>query len=258
MAGGIEIKTQDEIGLMREASEIVCEVLDELEKVVTPGITLEELDAVAERETLRRGAICAFKGLYGFPKNICISVNEQVVHGIPTRRRLNEGDLVKLDYGVILRGWYGDSARTVPVGRVSDAARKLIDETRIALDKGIAAMLPGNRVSDIGAAIEGHVAPLGYGIVRDYVGHGIGKRLHEDPQVPNYGPARWSRGQPNPRLRSGMVLAVEPMINLGTHEVETLPDGWTVVTRDGKLSAHWEHTIAITDDGPLVLTRKAA
>jgi methionyl aminopeptidase len=258
MAGGIEIKTQDEIGAMREASVIVCEVLDELEKTVTPGITLEELDAVAERETLKRGAICAFKGLYGFPKNICISVNEQVVHGIPTRRKLNDGDLVKLDYGVILRGWYGDSARTVAVGRVSDAARKLIDETRIALDKGIAAMVPGNRISDIGAAIEGHVAPLGYGIVRDYVGHGIGKRLHEDPQVPNYGPARWTRGQPNPRLRAGMVLAVEPMINLGTHEVETLPDGWTVVTRDGKLSAHWEHTIAVTDDGPLVLTRKAA
>ncbi len=255
MAGGIEIKNRDEIELMREASLILFEVLDEMEKAVAPGITLDELDAIAERETLKRGATCAFKGLYGFPKNVCISVNEQVVHGIPTRRKLVEGDLVKLDYGVIKRGFYGDSARTIAVGAISDSARDLVERTRLSLEAGIRAMVPGNRISDIGAAIEAAVAPHGYGIVRDYVGHGIGKKLHEEPQVPHYGPARWSRGQPNPRLRTGMVLAIEPMINAGTHEVETLPDGWTVVTKDGSLSAHWEHTIAVTDDGPRVLTR---
>ena len=255
MPGGIEIKSSDEIAFMREASLIVYEVLEECTKAAAPGVTLDELDAVAERETLKRGAICAFKGLYGFPKNICISVNEQVVHGIPTRRKLVEGDLLKLDYGVIKHGFYGDSARTVCVGKVSSEAARLVEETRLALEKGIAAMVPGGRISDIGSAIEAHVTPFGYGIVRDYVGHGIGKKLHEDPQVPNYGPSLWSRGQPNPRLRTGMVLAIEPMINLGTHEVETLPDGWTVVTRDGKLSCHWEHTIAVTDDGPKVLSR---
>jgi methionyl aminopeptidase len=255
VAGGIELKTPDEIAYMREASLITYEALEEMEKAVEPGISLDELDAIGERATLSRGGICAFKGLYGFPKNVCISVNEQVVHGIPTRRKLVEGDLVKLDYGVIKHGYYGDSARTVPVGKVSAEARKLLDETRAALEKGIAAMTTGNRLSDIGAAVEGHVAPFGYGIVRDYVGHGIGKKLHEDPQVPNYGPALWTRGQPNPRLRPGMVLAIEPMINLGTHEVEVLPDGWTVVTRDGKISSHWEHTIAVTETGPKVLTR---
>src|SRR5947209_1699157 len=255
MPGGIEIKTRDEIAYMREASLIVYEVLEELTRAVAPGVTLEELDSIAERETVRRGGVCAFKGLYGFPKNICISVNEQVVHGIPTRRKLVEGDLLKLDYGVIKHGFYGDSARTVLVGKVSPEAAKLVEQTRLALEAGIRAMVPGNRISDIGTAIEAHVAPFGYGIVRDYVGHGIGKKLHEDPQVPNYGPALWTRGQPNPRLRAGMVLAIEPMINLGTHEVETLPDGSTVVTRDGKLSSHWEHTIAVTDDGPKVLTR---
>ena len=255
MAGGIEIKTADEIAYMREASLIVYEALEEMQKAVAPGITLEELDAIGERETIRRGAVCAFKGLYGFPKNVCISVNEQVVHGIPTRRKLASGDLVKLDHGAILHGFYGDSARTIRVGKVSAEASSLVEETRLALEAGIRAMVPGNRISDIGTAIEAHVAPFGYGVVRDYVGHGIGKRLHEDPQVPNYGPALWTRGQPNPRLRTGMVLAVEPMINLGTHDVETLPDGWTVVTRDGKVSSHWEQTIAITDDGPKVLTR---
>jgi methionyl aminopeptidase len=255
MAGGIEIKNADEIAFMREASLIVYEALEEMAKAVAPGITLDELDAIGERETLKRGGICAFKGLYGFPKNVCISVNEQVVHGIPSRRKLSEGDLVKLDYGVIKHGFYGDSARTVKVGKVSAEAEKLVEETRLALEAGIKAMVPGNRISDIGSAVEAHVALFGYGIVRDYVGHGIGKKLHEDPQVPNYGPALWSRGQPNPRLRPGMVLAIEPMINLGTHEVEVLPDGWTVVTRDGKLSSHWEHTIAVTDDGPKVLTR---
>jgi len=253
--GGIELKTKEEIARMREASLFTFEVLEELEKAVAPGITLDELDAIAERETKKRGGVCAFKGMYGFPKNICISVNEQVVHGIPTKRKLLEGDLCKLDFGVVIHGFYGDSARTVPVGNVAPESKLLCDATRDALEAGIAAMVAGNRISDIGAAIEAKVAPHGFGIVRDYVGHGIGRKLHEDPQVPNYGPSHWGPKQKNPRLMPGMVLAVEPMINLGTHEVETLPDGWTVVTADGKYSAHWEHTIAITEDGPKVLTR---
>jgi len=252
---GIELKTTDEIAVMREAGLVVFEVLEELEKLVEPGITLEELDQTAKSETEKRGASCAFKDLYGFPKHICISVNDQVVHGIPGKRKLQDGDLVKLDHGAVVRGWYGDSARTVPVGKVSPEAKKLIDVTRESLEAGIRAMVVGNRISDIGAAVEGVVAPHGYGIVRDYVGHGIGKRPHEDPQVPNYGPALWGRGQPNPRLRAGLVLAVEPMINIGTHETRTLGDGWTVVTRDGKYSAHFEHTIAVTENGPEVLTR---
>jgi methionyl aminopeptidase len=251
---GIEIKSQDEIALMREAGLVVYEVLDELAKISEPGISLDELDAVAKRETEKRGAACAFIGLYGFPKHICISVNDQVVHGIPGKRKLLDGDLVKLDHGAVVRGWYGDAARTVPVGKVTAEAQKLVDTTRESLEAAIRAMVPGNRISDIGAAVQGVIEPHGYGIVRDYVGHGIGKRPHEDPQVPNYGPALWTRGQPNPRLRAGMVLAVEPMINAGTHEVRTLGDGWTVVTRDGKNSAHFEHTIAVTDDGPVVLT----
>jgi methionyl aminopeptidase len=251
---GIEIKSHDEIALMREAGLVVHEVLDELSKIAAPGITLDELDAVAKRETERRGAACAFIGLYGFPKHICISVNDQVVHGIPGKRKLLDGDLVKLDHGAVVKGWYGDAARTVPVGKISPEAQKLVDATRESLAAGIRAMVPGNRVSDIGAAVQGVIEPHGFGIVRDYVGHGIGKRPHEDPQVPNYGPALWTRGQPNPRLRPGMVLAVEPMINAGTHEVRTLGDGWTVVTRDGRNSAHFEHTIAVTEDGPVVLT----
>jgi methionyl aminopeptidase len=252
---GIEIKTREEISSMREAGLVVWQVLEELTKVVAPGITLDELDQIAKRETERRGATCAFMGLYGFPKHICISVNDQVVHGIPSKRKLQEGDLVKLDHGAVVRGWYGDAARTVPVGKVSADALKLLEVTRESLEAGIRAMVPGNRVSDIGSAVEAVIAPHGFGIVRDYVGHGIGKRPHEDPQVPNYGPALWSRGQPNPRLRPGIVLAVEPMINAGTHEVRTLTDGWTVVTKDGKYSAHFEHTIAVGEEGPEVLTR---
>jgi methionyl aminopeptidase len=255
VSAGLELKSKDEIAQMREASVIVAEVLDVLAKTVAPGIALEELDALAASETKRRGGVCAFLGQYGFPKNICISVNEQVVHGIPNKRKLVEGDLCKLDFGVILHGFYGDAARTVPVGKVSPEHRALSEITKAALEAGIRAIQVGGRVSDIGAAVESVAAPKGYGIVRDYVGHGIGRKLHEEPQVPNYGPAWWSRTQKNPRLQVGMVLAVEPMINIGTWETETLPDGWTVVTADGKYSAHWEDTIALTEDGPVVLTR---
>jgi len=252
---GIELKSKDEIARMREASFIVWEVLEVVERAVQPGVVLLELDALAASETKKRGGVCAFLGQYGFPKSICISVNEQVVHGIPGKRKLLEGDLCKLDFGVILHGFYGDSARTIIAGKGTPESERLVAATRDALEKGIAAMRPGGRVSDIGAAVEGHVAPLGYGVVRDYVGHGIGRKLHEEPQVPNYGPANWQRTMKNPRLVPGMVLAVEPMINLGTWECETLADNWTVVTADGKWSAHWEHTIAITEDGPVVLSR---
>jgi methionyl aminopeptidase len=254
-SGGIELKSKDEIARMREASLMTWEVLELVEKGVQPGVSLLELDAIAASETKKRGGICAFLGQYGFPKSICISVNEQVVHGVPSKRKLVEGDLCKLDFGVILHGFYGDSARTIIAGKGTPENQSLVTATREALEKGIAAMKPGGRVSDIGAAIEGHVEPLGYGVVRDYVGHGIGRKLHEEPQVPNYGPANWQRTMKNPRLVPGMVLAVEPMINLGTWECETLADNWTVVTADGKWSAHWEHTIAITEDGPVVLTR---
>lgn len=251
----IPLKSKDDLARMREAGRIVSEVLDVLAGLVAPGITLDELDAAAERETRRRGGKTGFKGLYGFPKNICISVNEEVVHGIPSRRQLREGDLCKLDFGVLKGGFFGDSARTIPVGRVSPEATALLERTRDALEAGIRAIQVGNRISDIGAAIEAHVQPFGYGVVRAFVGHGIGKQLHEEPQVPNYGPAQWNPAIKNPKLQAGMVIAVEPMVNLGTYDVHRLGDGWTVVTADGRLSAHWEHTNAVTDAGPVVLTR---
>lgn len=253
--GPIEIKSKDEVAWMREAALAVHEVLDVLERAVAPGVSLDDLDALAERETRARGGTCAFKGLYGFPKSICLSVNEQVIHGIPSRRKLRAGDLCKLDFGVVKRGYYGDAARTVAVGAVAPEAERLSAVTRAALEAGLAAAIAGNRVSDIGAAVEAAVAPHGYGIVRGYSGHGIGKALHEAPSVPNLGPVHWDQGAPNPRLRPGMVLAIEPMVNLGAAEVDLLPDGWTVVTRDGKVSAHWEHTVAVTEAGPSVLTR---
>src|SRR3989442_8006300 len=205
MPGGIEIKTRDEIAYMREASLIVYEVLEELTRAVAPGVTLEELDSIAERETVRRGGVCAFKGLYGFPKNICISVNEQVVHGIPTRRKLVEGDLLKLDYGVIKHGYYGDSARTVAVGKVLPDASRLLEETRVALEKGIAAMVPGNRISDIGSATEGHLSPFGYRGVPRYVGPGTRQKLHAEPPVPSYRLSLLARRPPNPPMLPSMV-----------------------------------------------------
>ncbi len=250
MPGGIELKSKDEIARMRDASLIVYEVLETLKAAALPGVTLLDLDALAESETRRRGATCAFLGYRGYKHALCISPNEVVVHGIPTRRTLVNGDIVSLDYGVVKDGWYGDSATTIPVGTISAAAKALVDATRVSLEHAIARMVPGNRVSDIGAAVEDYVVPRGYSVVRDFVGHGIGKKLHEEPQVPNYGP-----GGQGARLRAGMVLAVEPMVNLGVPDVEVLDDGWTVLTADRKLSAHFEHTIAITDNGPMVLTR---
>jgi methionyl aminopeptidase len=249
----VEIKSKDEIALMREAGRIVCEILDELEKAVAPGVTTWELDALAEKLIYQKGAKPAFKGYLGFPCCLCASVNDEVVHGIPSKRRkLAEGDLMKLDFGVVYRGFFGDSARTVPVGKVSSAARSLVDATREALHKGIATMVAGNRVGDIGHAVQSYVEARGYSVVREFSGHGIGRKLHEKPEVRNY-------GQPGTgmKLVPGMVLAVEPMVNMGTHEVELLDDDWTAVTLDHKLSAHFEHTILVTEGGPEVLTRRA-
>jgi methionyl aminopeptidase len=252
--GQVAIKSREEIALMREAGRIVSEILDALEKAVAPGVTTWDLDALAEKLIYQKGARPAFKGYHGFPACLCASVNHEVVHGIPSKRRtLREGDLMKLDFGVVYRGFYGDSARTVPVGKVSAEAQALLEATRQALHKGIQAMVPGNRVGDIGHAVQRYVEARGYSVARGFTGHGIGRRLHEEPEVPNVG----QRGS-GMKLRPGMVLAVEPMVNQGTDEVELLEDDWTAITLDRKLSAHFEHTVLITEGGPEVLTRHRA
>jgi methionyl aminopeptidase len=247
---GIEIRTVDEQARIRDAGAILHAILQELARTVAPGMTTLEVDRLAEARTRAAGAEPAFLGYHGFPASLCISVNEEVVHGIPSPRRvLREGDVVGLDFGVVYRGWYADAAMTVPVGRVSDDARRLLEVTKEALARGVAAAVPDARVGDIGAAVQRFVEGHGYSVVRDFVGHGIGRRLHEPPQIPNYGiPGKGAR------LRAGMVLAIEPMVNAGGLEVRTLDDGWTAVTRDGRLSAHFEHTVAITESGPVVLT----
>lgn len=252
--GQVEIKTKDEIAVMRDAGRIVSEILDELEKMVAPGVTTWELDQVAEGLIHKKGAKPAFKGYLGFPSSLCASINFEVVHGIPSKKRkLVPGDLMKLDFGVVYKGYYGDSARTVPVGAVSVEARALIDATRQSLNEAISAVVSGNRIGDIGHAVQSFVEPKGFTVVRDFVGHGIGKKLHEQPQVPNFGEPGTGM-----RLRQGMVLAIEPMVNAGTHKVEILEDDWTAVTLDRKLSAHFEHTVVVTENGPEVLTRPAA
>ena len=248
----VELKNAGEIDRMRAAGRIVAEILDALETKVAPGVSTWDLDQLAERLIHEKGARPAFKGYRGFPAVLCTSLNHEVVHGIPSKKRLLvEGDLLKLDFGVVVDGFFGDAARTVPVGRISKAARSLSDATRASLEAGIRAMVPGNRVGDIGHAVQSTVVPLGFSVVRDFVGHGIGRRLHEAPQVPNYG-----RPGTLELLRPGMVLAVEPMVNAGTAAVDVLDDDWTAVTVDGKLSSHWEHTILVTDQGPEVLTRR--
>ncbi len=248
-----QVKTPDEIALMREAGRIVCEILDELEKAVAPGVSTWELERLAEDLIYKKGARPAFKGYLGFPCCLCASINEEVVHGIPSKKRkLKEGDLMKLDFGVVYKGLYGDSARTVPVGKISQEAQKLVDSTREALYLGIAQAKAGQRVGDIGHAVQRYVEERGFAVVRDFVGHGIGRKLHEQPQVPNYGlPATGMR------LRPGITLAIEPMVNVGTHKVEVLEDDWTAVTLDRKLSAHFEHTVLVTENGPEILTRLA-
>lgn len=235
---------------MRDAGKLVAETHRELQQAVKPGISTKELDTVAEDFIIKHGARPAFKGLYGFPATICASVNEEVVHGIPGLRKLETGDIISIDLGAEINGYYGDAARTLPVGSVSDEALELMRVTEQALYIGIDNAVSGNRLSDISHAIQSYVEAHGFSVVRDYVGHGIGSKLHEEPQVPNFG--RPGRG---PRLKQGMTLAIEPMVNVGTFEVQTLPNNWTVVTRDKKLSAHFEHTIAITDDVPEILTK---
>ncbi len=247
----VELKSEDEIAHIRAASLVVHDVLQEVIAAIAPGVTTLELDRIAERATEARGARPAFKGYHGYPAVICISVNDEVVHGIPSSRRvLADGDIVGLDFGVVHDGWYGDSAYTVPVGRPTPEAARLLDATREALSRAIAAARPDARLGDIGFAVQSYVESQGYSVVRDFVGHGIGRSLHEPPQVPNFGAPGTGI-----RLRPGMVLAIEPMVNAGRPEVRTLEDGWTAVTSDGTLSAHFEHTVAITRDGPVILTR---
>jgi methionyl aminopeptidase len=241
----IILKTPDEIEVMAKASRVVAETLEVLKKAVRPGVTTDELDALAEAEILARGAKPAFKGYRNYPKTLCASVNEQVVHGIPSKRRLKEGDIIGLDLGAIVDGFYGDSAVTVTIGEVSDKTAKLVQATEEALRVGIEQAVVGRRLSDISHAIQCHVEAAGYSVVTEFVGHGIGRQLHEEPQVPNYG----KPGQ-GPRLQVGMVLAIEPMVNMGGSAVRVLNDRWTAVTADGSLSAHFEHTIAIQASGP--------
>ena len=234
---------------MRKAGEIVALALEEIEKHIKPGITTIELDKIAEEFILSRNATPTFKGYRGFPASICASINEEVVHGIPGLRSLKDGDIISIDIGANYQGYNGDAARTFPVGQVSDEAIKLIEVTRQSFFEGIAYAKVGYRLSDISHAIQTHVEKHNFSVVRDYVGHGIGQNMHESPQIPNFGPP--GKG---PRLRAGMTLAIEPMVNMGGYEVYTLKNNWTVVTRDGSLSAHYENTIAITDGEPEILT----
>jgi methionyl aminopeptidase len=246
---GITIKSDKEMGYMRDAGAVVALTKAKLSEAIRPGITTVALDRIAEQEIRRLGAKPSFKGYLGFPATICVSLNEQIVHGIPSHRKLKEGDIVSLDVGAIVDGFHSDSAFTVGVGEISEDAQRLIYETRESLRLGIAQARSGARVGDISEAVQKYGERQGYGVVRQYVGHGIGRALHEDPQVPNYG----ARGT-GPLLREGMALAVEPMFNIGGWETSQLDDGWTVVTADGTLSAHFEDTIAITASGADVLT----
>ncbi len=249
----LQVKTDEQIGLMRQAGLVVADALDAVVAAVRPGITGKQLDAIAEEVIRSAGATPSFLGYHGFPASICVSVDNAIVHGIPNDQPLHEGVLVSIDCGAILHGWHGDAAVTVGVGQVGHGAQDLSDVTRSALWHGLAHARPGGRLTDIGAAVERTVrgAVHNYGIVREYVGHGIGTQMHMPPDVPNLGPA--GKG---PQLAPGLVVAVEPMITLGAPDNVTLPDGWTVVTMDGGLAAHWEHTVAVTSTGPWVLTAR--
>lgn len=243
-------KTRDEIDIMAANGAILRECFEFARDFIRPGRTRNEIDEAIEKIILDRGAKPAFKGFQGYPASTCISVNDEVVHGIPDDRALVEGDIVGLDIGVVKDGYYADAARTYPVGRISKEAQRLLDITRAALDKGIAQAKPGNRLTDISHAVEMHARKNGLSVVRTLVGHGIGRQMHEEPQVPNFGPP--AQG---PELREGIVIAIEPMLNVGTSDVFTMEDGWTIVTVDHKLSAHFEDTVAITNAGPRILTR---
>ncbi len=245
----IILKSDRELKLMKQAGKIAAHTLEILEKAIKPGITTQELDKIAEEYILSKGARPAFKGYRGFPATICTSINEQVVHGIPGERRLEKGDIISIDVGVVIDGYYGDTAATFPVGKVNREAEELIEITQNCFFEGIKYARRGNRLTDISHAIQNYVESRGCSVVRNYVGHGIGREMHEPPQIPHFGPP--GKG---PRLEKGMTLAIEPMVNRGDFKVKTLEDNWTVVTVDGSLSAHYEHTVAITDGEPEILT----
>jgi methionyl aminopeptidase len=246
----IVLKSEEEIKRMAEACRIVAEVLEGIKKNVSPGVTTKELDEFAESYIIAKGARPAFKGYRGYPSTVCASVNEQVVHGIPSAKKLKNGDIISIDVGAHYNGFYGDAAVTLPVGSISKQAQKLLIATENALEAGIGKAVVGNKLSDISSTIQDYVELEGFSVVRTFVGHGIGRELHEEPQIPNYG-----RPGEGPRLLEGMTLAIEPMVNAGGWEVNILKDGWTAVTKDGSLSAHFEHTVAITKNGQSILTK---
>jgi methionyl aminopeptidase len=247
----IVLKSAAELEAMRQSSRIVALVLGELEPLVRPGIRTRDLDLYAEKRTRELDAVPAFKGYRGYPASVCVSVNEEIIHGIPSGRILQDGDIVSLDFGVLYEGFFSDSALTVPVGRVPAEALALVAAAEASFFKGLEQMKEGNRLSDVSAAIQAHVESQGFSVIRQFVGHGIGRALHEEPQVPNFGaPGR------GPKIRPGLTLAIEPMIAAGGPEVEILEDGWTAVTRDRRLAAHFEHTVAMTENGPEVLSAR--
>ena len=251
----IYLKNKEEIQKMRSAAQVVVEALRKMRENVVAGVSTWDLDRIAEDVAVSKGAKPAFKGYSSYPASVCFAVNSEVVHGIPSKKKvLKEGDIVGLDFGVVLDGFYGDSAITVPVGGISSQAEKLLKVTEESLMRGINAARPGNRLYDISGAIQSYVEEEGFSVVRSFVGHGIGRKLHEDPQVPNFVPENGSNGK-GIKLKPGMVMAIEPMVNVGRPDVKVLNDGWTAVTVDGTLSAHFEHTVAVTEDGPLVLTQ---
>jgi len=243
------IYCEEEISTIRKSNQIVAKILAELERMIIPGVQTKELDEYAELRVKEMNAIPAFKGYRGYPASLCTSINEEIVHGIPSSRRLRDGDIISLDFGVLYEGYYGDAAVTYPVGEITPKAKKLIKAAEETFYKGMEQMKPGKRISDISFAIQSHVESQGFSVIRAFVGHGIGLSLHEEPQVPNFGPP--GRG---PKLKSGMVLAIEPMIAMGDWDVEILDDNWTAITRDRSLSAHYEHTVAITQKGPEILS----
>jgi methionyl aminopeptidase len=250
MNKAVELKSREELAIMRAAGAVVADILVLLKGMVKPAMTTGEIDAICREELKKRGAKPAFLNYHGFPGVICVSINSEIVHGIPSdKRALREADIVGLDFGCVIDGWYADSAMTVPVGRISPEAERLVRVTREALDKGIAAVKNGCRIGDIGSAVQAHAESAGYSVVREFVGHGIGRSLHEEPPIPN-----WGKPGAGKRLTTGMTIAIEPMVNVGGPEVTTLGDGWTAVTKDGKLSAHFEHTVAVTDEGCEILT----
>lgn len=247
----IVIKSREEIQVMRDANRIVATILEQVRGLAEAGVSTWELDKLAEDQCLSMKARPAFKGYRGFPGSLCLSINEEVVHGIPSKKRkLHKGDILSIDFGVLFHGFYGDAAITVPIGSVAGEVEQLMAVTRDSLYEGIAMAQVGNRVGDISRAVQRHVESYGFSVVRQFVGHGIGASLHEPPEIPNF-----YQGESTPRLLPGMVLAIEPMVNMGTHRVRILRDGWTVVTEDKKPSAHFEHSVAVTDEGPIILSQ---